>query len=395
LKTARTTLAARTTLYAVVVALGIVGCGLIKVLPGATVQIRVPAAEPSVLVLILDPASPTAVAAARNLLVGTARLGEHLVVLDDRSGAILASSTAPLASAITLDGRPAALPPDPTPFQQARYHRAFNHYKAAIRDAQARLSHHEQLRLAAWAGSVGAAISRPTTTQIEQQARGIPWALSAALADISSLEQIGLGLGSRKVILIFGTEGTPAVPPTNLPGGLQGTTVVAAGFPSNGTEQAAWQASLLRLGASRVALLTPASGGQLPAVVKEGLDGAITDTLSHILFGLGQYKLREAASPALHYLLHLLTVSYPRATASINGYTDDLPAPGSNLELSRRRASAVQAWLIAHGVASSRLQAIGHGDADPIAPNLPAGQPLNRRVVIVINPVIQAPSTKQ
>ena len=80
-------------------------------------------------------------------------------------------------------------------------------------------------------------------------------------------------------------------------------------------------------------------------------------------------------------------MTYPHAVASIDGYTDDLPAPGGNLLLSQSRAHAVQQWLIAHGVAASRLQAAGYGDADPVAPNTSAGQPLNRRVVVVIDPV--------
>ena len=44
-------------------------------------------------------------------------------------------------------------------------------------------------------------------------------------------------------------------------------------------------------------------------------------------------------------------VEYPHATASINGYTDSLPAPGGNLLLSQRRARAVEKWLTAHRVA--------------------------------------------
>jgi flagellar motor protein MotB len=38
-------------------------------------------------------------------------------------------------------------------------------------------------------------------------------------------------------------------------------------------------------------------------------------------------------------------------------------------------------------VGASRLQAVGFGDTDPVAPNTPDGQPLNRRVVVIIDPV--------
>jgi outer membrane protein OmpA-like peptidoglycan-associated protein len=152
---------------------------------------------------------------------------------------------------------------------------------------------------------------------------------------------------------------------------------------------AAWQASLVQGGAARAVILTPATDDQLVPVVEQGLDGAVTDTLTSVLFGLGRYQL-QAAAPQLRQLQHLLTVEYSHATASINGYTDSLPAPGGNLLLSQRRALAVQDWLVAHGVTVGRLQAFGYGDTDPVAPNTPNGQLLNRRVVVVIDPAVSA-----
>lgn len=157
-------------------------------------------------------------------------------------------------------------------------------------------------------------------------------------------------------------------------------------FPGSSENQAAWQAHLLQVGAARAVVLTPATSSQLVSVVRQGLDGAITDTLTSVLFGPGQTRLRPSARSQLDRLLNLLQVSYPRAVASIDGYTDDLPVPGGNLSLSWHRARAVLAWLVGHGIQLSRLQAVGYGSADPVAPNTPHGQPLNRRVVVVIDP---------
>ena len=137
-------------------------------------------------------------------------------------------------------------------------------------------------------------------------------------------------------------------------------------------------------------LITSATEDQLVPVVQEGLDGAVTDTLTSVLFALGQHKLQAAARPQMLQLLYLLIVKYPRATVTINGYTDNLPVPGGNLRLSQLRAQEVEAWLIAHGVAAGRLQAFGYGDTDPVAPNTSHGQPLNRRVVVVIDPATVA-----
>jgi outer membrane protein OmpA-like peptidoglycan-associated protein len=126
------------------------------------------------------------------------------------------------------------------------------------------------------------------------------------------------------------------------------------------------------------------------SVVRQSLDGAITDTLTSVLFARGRYTLQAAALPQLRHLLHLLAVTYPHATATVNGYTDNLPMPGAggNLMLSQRRAQTVVQWLVANKIAAGRLQAFGYGDTDPVAPNTSGGQPLNRRVVVVIDPAV-------
>jgi outer membrane protein OmpA-like peptidoglycan-associated protein len=192
------------------------------------------------------------------------------------------------------------------------------------------------------------------------------------------------------VIVIVGITSTiaPAAPESLT--GLQGSTVVVDDFPGTTNEEFAWQASLVQGGAARAVVLTPATDDQLISVVQQGLDGAVTDTLTSVLFGLGQYKLQAAALAQLRQLQRLLTVEYPHATASINGYTDNLPVPGGNLQLSRQRAQEIEQWLIAHGIEAGRLQSFGYGDTDPVASNTPTGQPLNRRVVVVIDPAVSA-----
>ena len=214
--------------------------------------------------------------------------------------------------------------------------------------------------------------------------------LGAAAADLSSMRQAGTSYDARAVIAITGLSGAAAQLTPTTPAGLQGTTVVVGSFSGTIKEQAAWQASLLQAGAARAVLLTSATGDQLAPVVQQGLDGAVTDTLTSVLFTPGQYKLRGAAVPQMRELLYLLTVTYPRATVSIEGYTDNLPVPGGNLQLSKLRAQEVEQWLVAHGVAVDRLQAFGYGDSNPVAPNTSAGQPLNRRVVVVIDPTVSA-----
>ncbi|MCL6445212.1 MAG: OmpA family protein, partial [Alicyclobacillus sp.] len=73
----------------------------------------------------------------------------------------------------------------------------------------------------------------------------------------------------------------------------------------------------------------------------------------------------------------------------IEGYTDNQPIHTaqypSNWELSSARAIGIVRYLIAHGVAPSRLSGVGYGQYHPVAPNdTPAHRQLNRRINIVI-----------
>jgi outer membrane protein OmpA-like peptidoglycan-associated protein len=281
---------------------------------------------------------------------------------------------------------PAPPPSHLTSFQKARYRQALQKYREEVLHARAALSAEQQQELATRAKSVVAqADSRPVLQST--QTVSISSDLGAAVSDLSSLREAGMGVADA-VIVIQGVTSTIARSVPTPMTGLQTSTIVVDNFPGGINEEAAWQASLMQSGAARVVMLTPATDGQLISVVRQGLDGTVTDTLTSVLFGLGQYKLQAAALPQLRRLLYLLMVKYPYATVSINGYTDSLPTPGGNLQLSRQRAQEIGQWLIQHGIAADRLQTFGYGDSDPVAPNSPAGQPLNRRVVVVIDPAV-------
>lgn len=348
-----------------------------------------PAAKPSVLILLTDPASQAAMRATGALVTASARPGERLFMLSDQNGTTLASSQAPPSPSMRGPALPTQLPSHPTSFQKARHTQAVRQYQAMLRTDLASLRRKQQAELATWARSlINEADARPVLQRAQNGS--IATALSAATSDLFSLRQVGLGYESGTVIAIIGVAAAAAAVSAapSLPSGLQGSSVVVSDFPGDIKEQAAWQSSLAQSGAARTVVLTPDTDSQLLAVVQQGLDGAVSDTLTSVLFALGQHELQAAALTQLRQLLHLLTVKYPHATATINGYTDSLPAPGGNLQLSLQRAQAVEAWLLAHGVVAARLQAFGYGDTDPVAPNTPHGQPLDRRVVVLIDPAV-------
>lgn len=83
---------------------------------------------------------------------------------------------------------------------------------------------------------------------------------------------------------------------------------------------------------------------------------------------------------------------YGKTHLNLVGHTDSTGSSAYNQRLSERRASSIQGYLGARGVISQRMTVYGMGEDQPRASNTTsAGRQLNRRVEIVIEPVV-APS---
>ena len=69
----------------------------------------------------------------------------------------------------------------------------------------------------------------------------------------------------------------------------------------------------------------------------------------------------------------------------VEGFTDNLGSAAHGVWLSRMRAEAVAAWLIARGVSERLISSRGWGEARPVANNdTEAGRKRNRRVEITV-----------
>ncbi len=79
---------------------------------------------------------------------------------------------------------------------------------------------------------------------------------------------------------------------------------------------------------------------------------------------------------------------YKSTLVTVAGYTDNTGAADYNQKLSEKRATSVALYLHSRGVASERLASVGHGEAQPLAPNDTAeGRAKNRRVEITLDPI--------
>jgi OOP family OmpA-OmpF porin len=106
--------------------------------------------------------------------------------------------------------------------------------------------------------------------------------------------------------------------------------------------------------------------------------------LHNILFDTGKATLQPASSAALAPVGELLKTN-TALKLEIQGHTDKVGSPASNLKLSQDRAATVKAYLVkTFAVDGARLTTSGLGDTNPVADNgSEAGRAQNRRVVLV------------
>ena len=105
----------------------------------------------------------------------------------------------------------------------------------------------------------------------------------------------------------------------------------------------------------------------------------------HVLFAFDKSILTEADVKELQKAVDFVK-KYPGAEIRLDGYTDYIGTDAYNIKLSERRATAVKDYLIKEAaVDSSKISAVGHGKADPVADNkTEEGRAKNRRVEISI-----------
>ncbi len=103
-----------------------------------------------------------------------------------------------------------------------------------------------------------------------------------------------------------------------------------------------------------------------------------------IYFASGSDKIQPESTPTLVEIAEMLK-DHPDLDLVIEGHTDNVGTPASNLTLSDRRAAAVKQVLVdTYKIDGNRLTTVGFGDTVPAAPNTTSeGRQQNRRVELV------------
>lgn len=121
-----------------------------------------------------------------------------------------------------------------------------------------------------------------------------------------------------------------------------------------------------------------------PAGLKVDANGCEIDemVLTGVNFETASSTLTAPSSEVLDKVVAVL-LQRPQSTAEIHGYTDNRGSDAYNQKLSERRAAAVVAYLVEHGIPGAHLSSKGLGKSSPVATNDTAeGRAQNRRVTV-------------
>ena len=103
----------------------------------------------------------------------------------------------------------------------------------------------------------------------------------------------------------------------------------------------------------------------------------------YINFDTNKATIKPESQPIVGQMIEMLKAG-PQLVVSIEGHTDNTGTAAHNKALSRQRAEAVVAALVARGIDPKRLSAVGWGPDQPVADNASEeGRAKNRRVEVV------------
>lgn len=124
-------------------------------------------------------------------------------------------------------------------------------------------------------------------------------------------------------------------------------------------------------------------------IEKKDKDALLVTMTANTSFDSNSSEIKPAFHSTMDKIADVL-VRYGKTYLVIIGHTDNVGTTEYNQGLSERRAGAVREYLQNQGVVSQRLEILGKGESEPRAANTSeGGRSLNRRVEILVEPVVQ------
>lgn len=141
-------------------------------------------------------------------------------------------------------------------------------------------------------------------------------------------------------------------------------------------------------------VLAPEVNAGAIKIDKKDQDALVITMTSQTSFDTNSTDIKPGFHSTMDKVADVL-VKYGKTYLVVVGHTDNVGSNEYNQDLSQRRASAVQQYLQGRGVVPQRLDAMGKGETQAQASNdTEAMRSLNRRVEIIVEPVVQDNSTQ-
>lgn len=125
-------------------------------------------------------------------------------------------------------------------------------------------------------------------------------------------------------------------------------------------------------------------GDQMVNYINGGFKGNPNFRFKNLTFATGSAEIDAASELEVDNLAAILK-AYPGVNISIDGYTDNTGDAANNVKLSQARAESVKQRLQVKGIGAGRINAKGHGSANPVATNgTEEGRAQNRRIEVTV-----------
>ena len=156
--------------------------------------------------------------------------------------------------------------------------------------------------------------------------------------------------------------------------------------------QSEWMAGVgvgLNFGGKK-AVAAPVVAPVEPVYVEEVVEAETVRVELDVKFDFDKAQVKQDSYSDIENLAEFMK-QFPQTSTTVEGHTDSTGNDAYNQNLSERRAGAVRDVLVnQYGVESSRVNAVGYGEANPVADNATReGRAVNRRVEAAVEAQVQ------